>query len=306
MADVFYKPFSERVVDTQYKDGLRTILENGYVHRSKMDSDKQSYHGITFHFDLSNGFPVITERDVVNGKNSILSQSIGELCAFLNGKHTQEDLSQFGCFWWSEWVSEKKCAKRGLPTGDLGPGSYGPAWTQFPTADGGSFNQIEHIIKQIQELPELSTHQVTPYIPQYIGRGSHIQQKVVVVPCHGSFNVTIDIYTNELRLIHVQRSADYLVGLAANLIMYGALTLMLGQVTGYTPKELVYMIQDAHLYTPGQDDDVRALLNTADSRLPTVTINDPSIKNIFDFRKEHFSITDYYPQSKRRKIWTPV
>ena len=70
----------------------------------------------------------------------------------------------------------RKCAKRGLEPGDIGPGSYGAAFTHFPTAEDptydaakgvGGFDQIAEIIKQIKERPELKAHFISPWIPQY-------------------------------------------------------------------------------------------------------------------------------------------
>jgi len=160
------------------------------------------------------------------------------------------------------------------------------------------------VIEQIREIPHLRTHLVSPWIPQYVGRGKGKKQKVVVVPCHGWFHVMIYTLTGELSLHHFQRSADVPVGYPFNMIQYAALTLMFSQVTNYKPKEVIFTISDAHIYM-GQMDDVDVLLLTEPQRLPTVTL-DPEIKNIFDFRYEHFKVTDYKPQLERRKIWTPV
>lgn len=238
-----------------------------------------------------------------DGIHSIFYQALGELFAFLHGAHTQKELESFGCLWWKRWVTEEKCLKRGLELGDLGPGSYGPAWTAFPTAEGGSFNQITHLIEQIRELPHLRTHYVSPWIPQYIGRGKGKQQKVVVAPCHGYFHVLID-RDKRLTLMHFQRSADVPVGLVANLIQYAALTLMIAQTTGCIAHELVYCISDAHMFAM-QIDDVKEMLSTRPMSLPTVTI-DPEVTSLLDFRQHHFHISDYHPQLPSRIIRTPV
>ncbi len=302
-----YKKFSERTPDTQYHELLKLIKHQGERIYSQMEEDSLMILGYLMRFDLSNGFPIITERDLLarsNDRPSQFQMAIGELCAFLNGARTLEEMKKFGCGWWKAWVTEKKCSKRGLETGDLGPGSYGPAWRNFPTNEKKPFDQIKHLIEQISELPQLRTHIVTPWIPQYIGRGKNKQQKVVVVPCHGWFHIVINIYTNTLSLHHFQRSADAPVGLVFNLIQYAALTLMLGQVTGYEPKELVFTTSDTHIYM-NQMEDVNAILKTKAQPFPTVSI-DPKIRNIFAFRPEHFHVTDYKPQLARRIICTPV
>jgi thymidylate synthase len=47
------------------------------------------------------------------------------------------------------------------------------------------------------------------------------------------------------------------------------------------------------------------MLATDPQPLPTVTV-DPDVKDIFAFRAEHFTVSDYFPQLPRRRIDTPV
>jgi thymidylate synthase len=304
---VQYKPYQERKVDTQYRDLLSSILTEGETMMPQQEEEAIQLIGHKLVFDLDNGFPLITERDLISGKKAertVFNQSLGELFGFLHGARTQQQLESLGCFWWDRWVTPEKCTKRGLEAGDLGPGSYGAAWTAFPTSEGTPFNQVQHMIEQIKELPHLRTHYLTPWIPQYIGRGKGKTQKVVVAPCHGWVHVSINTYTRNLILTHVQRSCDTPVGLVCNLVEYAALAMMIAQVTGYHAKRLVYFIDDGHIYK-NQLDDVQDLLATEPQRLPTVTI-DPDVKDILDFRQEHFTVSDYHPQLPPRRIWTPV
>lgn len=299
-----YKPFEQRKPDMQYQQLLRRIKKEGELVDTQQEHPAKRLVGLQMRFRLDNGFPLITERDLTAGKKSGFYQALGELFAFLHGERTQEGLGKFGCSWWKDWVIPEKCAKRGLAAGDLGEGSYGSAWTAFPTAEGKPFNQITHLIEQINELPHLRTHFVSPWIPQYIGRGKGKRQRVVVAPCHGWIHVLVNTHTQELTLHHFQRSADAPVGLAFNLIGYAALTLMVSQITGYKAKELVFTLSDAHIYLE-QMKDVDDMLAAEPQCLPTVNL-DPTVKNLLDFRQEHFTITDYHPQLSRRRIWTPI
>ena len=309
---VRYKPFVLRRPDSQYQALLSRLLNEGEETGSAQGVPRLAVvnHGMTF--DLSNGIPVITERDVVSGKHPTFYQALGELCAFLNGARTQEELESFGCFWWKRWVTAEKCVKRGLQPGDLGPGSYGPAWTAFPNPNGKPFNQIQHVVEQMRERPELITHIVSPFIRPYLGRGKGKTQEVVVVPCHGLLFIYTNPRTRELSLHHIQRSCDVPVGLAGNLVQYAALTMMFAQVLGYTARTLHYTISSAQCYhtndhNPETDQRVamREMLSTKPQQLATVRLN-PAVTDIFAFRKEDFTIHDYYPQSERRPVWTPV
>ena len=304
-----YLPFDKRVPDTQYRDLLLRILTTGEEVPTEHGVSALKVIGHAMRFPLANGFPVVTERDVArepkNGRRpSLFHQALGELCAFLNGAHTQQDLEQFGCYWWDPWVTAEHCEKFGLPPGDLGPGSYGAAFRRFPTAEGTPFDQLRHLIEQVKERPDARHHELSPWIPQYVLTGHEGGRRVVVPPCHGWVHVHVNSRTRTLTLTHRQRSADAPVGLVFNLIHYAALTLMIAQVTGYRANELVYWIDDAHIYL-NQLEDVRVMLATEPQRLPTVTL-DPAIADLFAFRPQHFALRDYYPRLPRRRIATPV
>ncbi len=276
-------------IDTQYRDLLQLILDRGI----KTDS-QQGVEALTLmappplRFDLSQGFPLITERKI---SPKMWQQAIGEIIGFISGARTQSELEKYGCHWWKAWVTEKKCHKRGLETGDLGPGSYGVAFHDFPTPEGQPYNQIQNIVEQIQELPHLRTHFITPWIPQYTIRGKGKQQKVVVCPCHGWIHIRI--IDNQLTLHMWQRSSDTPIGLPANLAQYAALTMMFGEVTGYPVREYIHSFSDAHIFVD-QIDKVKEMLKREPRPLPKMRLKNKK-KNIFDYRVEDFELIDYDP-----------
>jgi thymidylate synthase len=290
-----HKPLEERTVDNQYQTLLKEILDHGTRTPSQQGVDALTLIAPKpMRFRLDNGFPIITERNM-NPKVSeflpvtVWQQAIAEICAFINGARTLEKLEEFGCYWWKSWATPEKCAKRGLETGDLGPGSYGAAFHDFPTSEGPSFNQFKHIVEQIIEEPQLRTHFVSPWVPQYIGRGKGKQQKVVVAPCHGWVNIRI--IEGKLTLHMMQRSGDVPVGVPSNMIQYAALAMMIAHVTNTIPYEFVHSISDAHIYVD-QIPAVETMLGREAKKFPTVTMNTEK-NNLFDFRKEDFTLSDY-------------
>jgi thymidylate synthase len=55
------KPFDERTPDTQYRDNLRYILDNGVRVKSQQGVDALTVIAPPpMHFKLENGFPMIT------------------------------------------------------------------------------------------------------------------------------------------------------------------------------------------------------------------------------------------------------
>ncbi len=295
-----YNPVSERTPDSQYRDVLEKIMREGRDMKPIHGERAKMLVGAQLRYNLKNGFPVIGERDL---SGTFFKGALAEHIAFLNGARTQEELEKFGCKWWSKWVTKEKCAIFGLPEGDLGDGSYGAAWATFPTKEGKPFNQIEHVIKQIKERPYLRTHFISPWIPQYTIQHSDLTRKVVVAPCHGWIHVLAYPETKEVTIHHFQRSSDFPVGVPFNIIQYAAFGLMVASLIDYTLTDVVYTFSDAHIYE-SQYEKVEELLKREPKKLPTVTI-DKNIKDIFAFRPEHFTLTDYDPHPKML-IPTPV
>src|ERR1700742_3133330 len=106
------KTYEQRTPDAQYKEILRRILEQGERTNTQQETDAITLMAPgSMRFRLDNGFPMITERNM-NPKTSemlkvtIWQQAIAEIFAFANGAHTQKQLEEFGCSWWSSWVTE--------------------------------------------------------------------------------------------------------------------------------------------------------------------------------------------------------
>ena len=274
---------------SSYQKLLKHILDNGERVQSQQEVDALTVIAPpSLRFKLSEGFPIITERKI---SEKMWKGAIGEIIGFINGARTQEEFESYGCSWWKHWVTPEKCAKRGLEAGDLGPGSYGAAFHDFPTAEGGSYNQIQNIVEQIKEFPHLRTHFISPWIPQYTIRGTGKQQKVVVCPCHGWMHLRV--LNGKLTMHMFQRSSDTPIGLPANLAQYAALTMMFAHVTGYEAHEYVHSFSDAHIFVD-QVDHVKELLTREPRPLPTMKIINHH-DSIFDYRVEDFELVDYNP-----------
>ena len=299
---------TDRKPDRQYGDLLRLIKAIGKPALSGMDDGSREHIGHTMRFDMSNGFPLITERDLTRGStekiiagykpkpehrplDGPMRQGLAEIIAFMNGARTQEELEAFGCRFWKPWTQDQdKADKRGLELGDLGPGSYGVAFHDFPDGND-TFDQYKNMIAQIRDRPELRTHIISPFIPPLISRAPGRQQKVLVVPCHGLQHFNIDTQNKEITLVHWQRSADAPIGLPFNMVHYAAMLMMVGQVTGYKPRELVFQMSNVHYYNQ-HEDKVDEIISREPFPFPRLKI-DPSVKDLEDFRVEHFSIEDY-------------
>jgi thymidylate synthase len=284
------RPYTEREPDVQYRTILKNVLSHGAWVPTRQGPRALTLMQQTMQFDLANGFPLITDRSMAK----FWRKPIGELCAFINGATTLDELAAFGCDWWGSWASHDKTSRRGLASGDLGPGSYGGAFAHFPTGDGDGFDQFQHLVEQLTELPGDRTHFISPWIPQYQTRGEGKIPQTTISPCHGWVHVRV--IDGHLHLHMFQRSGDVPVGVPSNMIQYAALLLMLEHLTGIPAARYYHTISDAHIYED-QVPSVMRMLDRPARRLPTVTLNEQGlhVRDIHDFRGEHFDLTDYDP-----------
>lgn len=284
--DNFYKPLAERTPDMQYRYRLLYILENGEM----IKETPQGIGALTCFgtlpqmvFCLCNGVPLITER-----ASNFWRKAVAEIIAFINGARLIEDIEEYGCDFWKDYRG--KGTELRLAPNDLGPGSYGAAFHDFEVPWGGeTLNQFEQLLEQIQKYPERRTHLITPWKPYYTAEGP--RRKVFVAPCHGWLHFRV--INGKLHMRMDQRSADMPIGVPSNMIQYAALLLMVCQVTGYPPGNFVHSFADAHIYED-QVDNMHELVKRRPRPFPVLRL-DPSVKNLFDFRVEHFTLEEYNP-----------
>jgi thymidylate synthase len=287
-----YKPLAARRPDVQYRERLRaTLASTDYVQDTPQDEGARTLFGelAPMVFPVSNGAPFITERDISDHWRA----GIGELLGFINGATTHETLSrEYGVTWWKRWVTEAKCKKIGVPAGDIGPGSYGGAFHDFPMPDGSGFNQISHLVRQLRnpDMHKRRTIFVSPWIPFYNGWGDGLQ-KATVSPCHGWMHFRV--MEGKLRLHMFQRSADLPTGVPFNMVQYFAFLLAVAQVTGLEPAKYCHSFSDAHIYDR-QVDNVHLLMKRERRAFPVLRL-DPGVQKIEDFRPHHFVLEEYTP-----------
>jgi thymidylate synthase len=290
-----YLPYADRAPSTAYRDMLRAIRDGGVRLQTKQGQDALALAGHCMRFPMAQGAAVITERSI----KGFVGKAIGELCAFINGARTLDELAEFGCDWWDAWATPEKCRARGLEPGDLGPGSYGHAFRHFTTNLDGEdpgFDQLPHLIEKLRDLPLDRTAVMSPWIPNANHRAEGVKSRNTIAPCHGWIHALV--FGEKLHLIHNQRSGDTPIGVPANMAQYTALGLMLEHLTGYEFVEYVHWIQYAHIYVD-QLPAVEEMLTREPRALPTLRLTETGrrVGEIHEFRSEHFELTDYHPHA---------
>ena len=250
----------------QYLDLMRHVRDHGIRKEDRTGTGTVSVFGYQMRFDLSRGFPVATTKKLH------LRSIIHELLWFLQGDTNIGYLHENGVSIWDEWADEN---------GDLGP-VYGHQWRSWPTANGGSIDQISQLIEQIRNNPDSSRLMVSAWNPADV-------DAMALPPCHCLFQ----FYVAEGRLSCqlYQRSADIFLGVPFNIASYALLTQMIAQVTGLEPGDFVHTFGDAHLYS-NHLEQVETQLAREPLPLPTMKLN-PDVKSLFDFRYEDFELVGY-------------
>jgi len=251
-----------------YLDLLRHVREHGVRKGDRTGTGTLSVFGPQMRFDLAKGFPLLTTKKIH------MKSVIHELLWFLQGSTNVAYLREHGVTIWDEWADER---------GELGP-VYGYQWRSWPAPDGRHIDQISELIAQLKSNPDSRRLVVSAWNVADI-------PKMALAPCHALFQ----FYVAEGRLSCqlYQRSADMFLGVPFNIASYALLTLMVAQVTGLKPGELVHTLGDAHLYLNHLEQADEQLARTP-RPLPVMKL-DPSVKDIFGFRYEDFSLEGYDP-----------
>jgi len=252
----------------QYHDLLRLILERGAVRSDRTGTGTRSVFGHQMRFDLAEGFPLVTTKKLH------LRSIIHELLWFLRGDTNVAYLRENGVTIWDEWADAQ---------GDLGP-VYGHQWRSWPARDGGTIDQVAQVLDMIRRSPDSRRLIVTAWNPADIGR-------MKLPPCHCLFQ--FHVADGRLSCQLYQRSADVFLGVPFNIASYALLTMMVAQVCDLQPGEFVHTLGDAHLYL-NHLDQARIQLAREPRALPRMEV-DPSVRDLFAFRFEHFRLVGYDP-----------
>lgn len=252
----------------QYHDLLRLVLDQGKTRRDRTGVGTISVFGAQARYDLRETFPLLTTKKLH------LKSIIHELLWFLRGETNVRSLRDVGVTIWDEWADE---------TGELGR-VYGAQWTDWRGADGSRINQIDDVIAQIRANPHSRRLLVSAWNPAEIAG-------MALPPCHVLFQFYVQ--EGELSCQLYQRSADLFLGVPFNIASYALLTMMVAQVCDLRPGDFVHTFGDLHLYL-NHLDQAREQLSRDLRPLPRMRLN-PAIKNIRDFRFEHFELIDYDP-----------
>ena len=251
-----------------YLDLMRHVLEHGTEKTDRTGTGTRSVFGYQMRFNLADGFPLLTTKKLH------LRSIAHELLWFLKGDTNIGYLKENNVSIWDEWADEN---------GDLGP-VYGYQWRSWPTPDGGHVDQIANVVNQIKNNPDSRRLIVSAWNPALV-------DEMALPPCHAFFQFYVA--DGKLSCQLYQRSADIFLGVPFNIASYALFTMMIAQVCDLQVGEFIHTFGDAHIYNNHMEQ-LELQLSRECRPLPTMKLN-PTIRNIFDFKFEDFTLEGYDP-----------
>jgi dihydrofolate reductase/thymidylate synthase len=281
---------SARHEEYQYIDMVKDIIESGEIRDDRTGTGTISKFGIQTRWSLKDDkFPLLTTKRV------FWKAVVEELLFFIKGDTNALHLKEKGVNIWEGNSSREYLDRVGLghrEVGDLGP-VYGFQWRHFGATyenmhtdySGKGVDQLQQVIELIKKDPYSRRIVMSSWNPCDV-------DDMVLPPCHMfcQFYVSKGDY---LSCQMYQRSGDMGLGVPFNIASYSLLTILIAQVTGLKPKELIHIIGDAHVY----QNHVSALkeqITRVPNSFPCLKIN-PKIDKIEDFKFEDIELVGYSP-----------
>ena len=257
-----------------------SILDGGYSTegekvRPKWPDGSFAYtikrFGVVNRYDLSEEFPAITLR------KTYIKSAIDEILWIWQKK--SNNIKDLKSSIWDEWADEN---------GSIGK-AYGYQLGVKHHYKEGDMDQVDRVLFDLKNNPYSRRIMTNIYVHQDLS-------EMHLYPC--AYSMTFNVTGDKLNAILNQRSQDVLAAGNWNVVQYAALLMMIAQVTGFKPGELVHVIADAHIYDK-HIPIVKELITRETYPAPKVTLN-PDVKNFYDFTPKDFTVEDYQtgPQIK--------
>jgi len=259
--------------DVLFVNMCKRILEEGFstegaTVRARWEDGSPAYtiktFGVVNRYDLSQEFPALTLR-----RTAIKSAMDEVLWIWQRKSNNIHDLKPHI---WDEWAD---------PDGSIGK-AYGYQMAKKYKFAQGEMDQVDNVIWQLKNQPQSRRILTNMYNFEDLS-------EMNLEPC--AYSVTFNVTGNKLNAILNQRSQDILAANNWNVVQYALLVMMLAQVTGYQPGELVHVISDAHIYNRHVPI-IEELIERRQYPAPKVTLN-PEIKDFYDFTPEDVRVEDY-------------
>lgn len=278
----------------QYLDLVEDILNNGIEAPCRTGNKVLVTLNKSLTWDLKNGFPLLTFRQIP------FKGVKGEVSCFLEGVTDKRIYRERGCNYWNEWCNPKKVPysdKEGMKQeNDLG-NIYGFSWLHFGQEYSGleedytntGINQVKQVVETLKTNPYDRRMIVTAWDPAHMNT-------MGLPPCLHTWQ--FNYVGNRLHLTGLQRSADTILGVPADMVQ-GALFLhLMTQTVDMEPGTLTLEFCNCHIY----DNHIQTVKEhiekwkKCDIELPNIVLDKNA--TVFNFMPEMAALDNYQYEEK--------
>ncbi|MCC8091013.1 MAG: thymidylate synthase [Oscillospiraceae bacterium] len=268
--------------DEMFIQNCRDILENGvwdtaFAVRPRWEDGTPAHtikkFGIVNRYDLQKEFPMLTVR------RQYFKSAVDELLWIWQKKSNNiHDLSSHV---WDAWADEN---------GSIGK-AYGYQLGVKHRYPEGEFDQVDRVLWDLKHNP--ASRRILTNLYNFDDLN-----EMALYPC--AYSMTFNVSGNVLNGILNQRSQDMLTANGWNVMQYAALLMMLAQVSGLLPGELVHVIADCHIYDR-HIPLVERIIQNAPFPAPVVRLDD-TVTDFYAFTKNSFTVEQYRCHEFSEKI----
>ena len=269
-ADVLFVNMCKDILDNGFSSegqAVRAVWEDGTpAHTIKK-------FGVVNRYNLQEEFPALTLRPTA------IKSAVDEILWIWQKK--SNNIKDLNSHIWDEWADED---------GSIGK-AYGYQLGVKYDFHQGRMDQVDNVIWQLKNTP------YSRRIMTNIYKFDDLME-MGLEPC--AYSMTFNVTGNRLNAILNQRSQDILAANNWNVVQYSVLLMMLAQVCGLEPGELVHVIADAHIYDR-HIPIIRELIARPQFPAPKFELN-PDIKDFYDFTVDDIRVTDYQKNEQIKNI----
>jgi thymidylate synthase len=278
-----------------YDAALADIMKNGWdLNNDRTNEGCRTIFGQMGKYDISERVPVMTFRKVV------WQSFVKEVLWYISGSDNIHDLQKSGCNVWAPWIDDTFTENNKFGKGSIGFG-YGPNLINFGDnapdtqhlSERKGFNQLDYVINTLKQNPASRQAMFVLWRPDKINN-------VLLPACHFAYHFTVSPdkngTMNQLTCSLFQRSADFAVGVPANLFMATIFTKLIALELNMVPKELIHMSSHSHVYLNALDQ-AEEYLERSYSLPVRVSpiINIKKANSIYNYTIDNFTIEEYDP-----------
>ena len=230
--------------DNQYLDLVEEILNKGIEAPCRTGNNVLVRLNKSLTVDLEEGFPILTFRQIpFKGVKA-------EISCFLEGITDKKIYQERGCQYWNDWCNPQKVPysdKEGMKQeNDLG-NIYGFNWLHFDAEYKGcdydykneGFNQLQQVVEALKKNPYDRRMIITAWDPAHM-------DTMGLPPCLHTWQ--FNYLDNKLHLTGLQRSADTILGVPADIVQGALLLHLMTQTVNMKPGTLTLEFCNCHIY----------------------------------------------------------